>query len=61
MSVKWPNVILLQNRKLAAILVESEIVGPTTWLLIGLGINVRVSPNLQGSPGKEIRAVTNIL
>ena len=60
-SVKWPNVILLENRKLAAILIESEIVGPTTWLLIGLGINAMASPNLQGSPGKEIRAATNSL
>ena len=60
-SVKWPNDILLDDRKLAGILIESEIVGPTTWLLIGVGINVIVSPNLQGSPGKQIRAATSIL
>ncbi len=41
LDVKWPNDILLDDRKLAGILVESSMRdGEMSWLIIGIGINV---------------------
>ena len=50
LSLKWPNDVLLDNRKLGGVLVERGIGqgggGNTDWLVIGLGANLAVAPDL---------------
>ena len=58
--VKWPNDVLINERKLAGILIESETVGATTWLMVGIGTNIAFAPGLEDSPGKSARAATCI-
>jgi BirA family biotin operon repressor/biotin-[acetyl-CoA-carboxylase] ligase len=68
-TVKWPNDVLVDERKISGTLIESVIVqngnrdreeGTSTWLLIGIGINVGSSPRLDPakSPGKHGREAT---
>lgn len=40
-TVKWPNDLLVQNRKLGGILIENQIQG-TTWAqaIVGIGLNI---------------------
>ena len=46
LTLKWPNDLLLNGRKLAGILLES---GPG-WLVIGIGVNLREAPKLPDRP-----------
>lgn len=40
-SLKWPNDIVLGNKKLGGILCESSTKGPSAWnVIVGIGINV---------------------
>lgn len=43
--VKWPNDVLLAEQKVSGTLIENEVVGGKTWMLVGIGINVLTSPN----------------
>ena len=48
-GIKWPNDLILQNKKLCGILVESFMVGARRELVIGIGVNVnteRFPPSL---------------
>ncbi|MBE0645232.1 MAG: biotin--[acetyl-CoA-carboxylase] ligase [Bacteroidetes bacterium] len=38
--LKWPNDVLVDNRKLCGILVESGRLGSRPWVIVGIGINV---------------------
>lgn len=40
MSIKWPNDILFETRKVSGVLIESD----TDYLYIGIGINTTVAP-----------------
>ncbi|MGH2270191.1 biotin--[acetyl-CoA-carboxylase] ligase [Anaerohalosphaeraceae bacterium U12dextr] len=42
-TIKWPNDILLADRKTAGILVESRKIRDQVWSVIGIGINVHQS------------------
>jgi BirA family transcriptional regulator, biotin operon repressor / biotin---[acetyl-CoA-carboxylase] ligase len=44
-GVKWPNDLLVSGRKLGGILVEQRHGGDQSWLVIGLGLNVRLPPS----------------
>ncbi|KAL7558901.1 hypothetical protein ACA910_019435 [Epithemia clementina (nom. ined.)] len=59
-GVKWPNDVLINEKKLAGILIESETVEANTWLLVGIGTNIAFAPNLDHSPGKSGRGSTCI-
>jgi len=46
LSYKWPNDVLINGRKLAGVLLESEMTSPEklSFLVIGVGVNLRNSP-----------------
>ena len=65
-TVKWPNDVLVDQRKISGTLIETEVVSfsdspssyGASWMLIGIGVNVATAPrNLMAnnSPGKHIR------
>lgn len=47
LTLKWPNDVLLQSRKLAGILIESV---PGAWLCAGFGVNLRHAPDVPDRP-----------
>jgi BirA family biotin operon repressor/biotin-[acetyl-CoA-carboxylase] ligase len=51
-DVKWPNDLVLGNRKLGGILVEARWVGTTLeWVAIGVGVNVLAPDGVEGATG----------
>lgn len=47
-AVKWPNDLVVNGRKFAGILVETEFVGDElAWALLGVGINVNWDPGAE--------------
>ena len=48
LRLKWPNDVLLEDAKLAGILVESSATadGTLDWLVVGLGVNLVAAPEL---------------
>ncbi|RBM09730.1 biotin--[acetyl-CoA-carboxylase] ligase [Novacetimonas cocois] len=74
LTLKWPNDLLLDGRKVAGILIEGGDGDAGRWLSIGMGANLRVAPVIegrdlacmaQGGPvpdvGKVARAVLTML
>lgn len=48
--VKWPNDLLVDGRKLGGLLVHARH-GEVRWCAVGLGVNVRDVPELDGADG----------
>ena len=42
LSIKWPNDIYLDNRKVSGILIESQSSGKDIFLSLGIGININI-------------------
>jgi BirA family transcriptional regulator, biotin operon repressor / biotin---[acetyl-CoA-carboxylase] ligase len=67
-TVKWPNDVLVDQRKVSGTLIETESIAynnsspslyTTSWMLIGIGINVATAPRnllLRDRAGKHTRA-----
>jgi BirA family transcriptional regulator, biotin operon repressor / biotin---[acetyl-CoA-carboxylase] ligase len=55
---KWPNDVLLNGRKFAGILLESETgtSGTLDWLILGVGVNVVAHPPGTDYPATSLRA-----
>jgi BirA family biotin operon repressor/biotin-[acetyl-CoA-carboxylase] ligase len=50
-TIKWPNDVLLNDRKVAGVLVEASWLGNLLeWAVLGIGINVKRSSMLEGVP-----------
>ena len=60
-SLKWPNDILFDNKKLAGILIElrGEIFGPS-YAVIGVGINYKLSDIIKSTINQEITDLSSI-
>lgn len=44
-SIKWPNDVRLKGRKLAGILIESELIGTQSgYTILGIGLNINLDP-----------------
>ena len=53
-SLKWPNDILVEGRKVAGILVEASTQADRIrWCAIGVGVNVRNAPRARGAGSLE--------
>lgn len=44
LGIKWPNDVLLDNRKLAGVLIEANVQQEAVSVAIGLGVNVSAAP-----------------
>ncbi len=55
---KWPNDVLLNERKVAGILLEASTTGPNAldWLIVGMGVNVASAPDDPAFPATSLRA-----
>jgi len=58
--IRWPNDILVGGRKLAGILVFARH-GDTTWVAVGLGVNIETAPMLDESAGPPATSVVELL
>lgn len=57
MSFKWPNDVLLGGRKVAGILLETEIKGDSVdWVVLGVGVNVVSFPQQAMYPATSLAA-----
>jgi BirA family biotin operon repressor/biotin-[acetyl-CoA-carboxylase] ligase len=55
---KWPNDVLIDGRKIAGILLESEAAGATVaWLVVGIGVNLAAHPDATETPATSLRAL----
>jgi BirA family biotin operon repressor/biotin-[acetyl-CoA-carboxylase] ligase len=58
-TVKWPNDLLLHDRKLAGILIDAvaDETGWVSWLVLGMGANLASAPTLPDRPTAAIADV----
>jgi BirA family biotin operon repressor/biotin-[acetyl-CoA-carboxylase] ligase len=42
--IKWPNDVLVRDRKVCGILIEQSQIGPRTATVVGIGLNVQQTP-----------------
>lgn len=54
-SLKWPNDVLLEGRKLAGILLESHRIGDRSVVIIGIGVNCVSHPSETNYPATSLR------
>lgn len=45
-GLKWPNDLVVSGRKLGGMLVEQRRGGDAAWLVVGLGLNMRIPPSI---------------
>jgi BirA family biotin operon repressor/biotin-[acetyl-CoA-carboxylase] ligase len=58
--IRWPNDILVNEHKLAGILVFARH-GDTTWVTIGLGVNLSTAPVINEAEGLPAISITDLL
>jgi BirA family biotin operon repressor/biotin-[acetyl-CoA-carboxylase] ligase len=67
LGLKWPNDLLLNNAKLGGILIEGGQSNPSspTWMVIGLGLNLRnaalITKSLEGHTSFEVAALEQLM
>ncbi len=61
-SLKWPNDLLIDQRKVGGILLETELAQSTlTWAIIGTGINVAWDPSTDPALGASATSISTAL
>lgn len=57
-ACKWPNDVLIEGRKIAGLLLETEAQpdGTADWLVLGLGVNVASHPEGMEFPATSLKA-----
>jgi BirA family biotin operon repressor/biotin-[acetyl-CoA-carboxylase] ligase len=56
-DLKWPNDVLVRGRKVAGVLLESQIQhGRLDWVVVGVGVNVIDHPEDMPFPATDLRA-----
>ncbi|SMP73465.1 BirA family transcriptional regulator, biotin operon repressor / biotin-[acetyl-CoA-carboxylase] ligase [Noviherbaspirillum suwonense] len=58
--LKWPNDVLLDERKLAGILIETAAARDGIWAIIGIGINLALPPALAERIGATAAALPQL-
>lgn len=58
--VKWPNDVLLEDKKVAGVLIESQLVDGTIWFLVGIGVNLRRAPAVPQEGKDRGRLATSV-
>ena len=48
LRIKWPNDITAHGAKLAGILIERGGTGESSWIVTGIGVNIRSAPTITG-------------
>jgi len=56
LRLKWPNDILIEDAKAGGILIESSSIGGRLAAVIGIGLNIVVSPSLPDRPATHLAA-----
>jgi BirA family biotin operon repressor/biotin-[acetyl-CoA-carboxylase] ligase len=51
---KWPNDLLIQDKKVAGILIETDLQGTSRGIVIGMGVNLKYAPDLKNYPAISI-------
>jgi BirA family transcriptional regulator, biotin operon repressor / biotin---[acetyl-CoA-carboxylase] ligase len=59
-NVKWPNDVLLEDRKVAGVLIESQLVDGKIWLLVGIGVNLVRTPSVPQEGKDRGRLATSV-
>ena len=60
LEIKWPNDLLVDGRKLAGLLVHCRH-GATTWVTVGVGINIARAPTIRDPSATRAVAVAELL
>ena len=60
-TLKWPNDLMAQRRKLGGILIETRSSSAGTTLVVGIGINCHRQPRLQTRLGRGVAALDELL
>lgn len=59
--IKWPNDVMVEDKKLAGILCESSILGARfQWIIVGIGVNVNNPPPRLPSLNSNYEAISMI-
>jgi BirA family biotin operon repressor/biotin-[acetyl-CoA-carboxylase] ligase len=53
-SLKWPNDLLIEGRKICGMLIESGPAGEGTWAAVGIGVNLATHPDNVERPATAI-------
>ena len=59
LKIKWPNDILIENKKLCGILQELVYFKEKTILIVGIGVNTNFNPNIKNQKTTSLKMYQN--
>jgi BirA family biotin operon repressor/biotin-[acetyl-CoA-carboxylase] ligase len=59
-QIKWPNDVLVDNKKLAGILVQNSFQGSNFFVVVGVGLNISLSEEDKGKIGVPVVCLQEI-